>query len=102
MISASHALGYYRGVLGNSSIEPKAPVPVRGAFACARGAWGGANKGGKCGVGLLVMTPQQPLRRGKPRPAGSSPRAGRGAYAIRALPDLCLGIGSGRLEAHSL
>ena len=24
--------------------------------------------------------------------------AGRGAYAIRALPDLCLGILSGRLE----
>jgi len=29
------------------------------------------------------------LRRGKPRPAGKSkPSAGRGAYAIRALPDL--------------
>jgi hypothetical protein len=27
--------------------------------------------------------------------------AGRGPYAIRALPDLCGGIVSGRLEAHS-
>src|SRR5215831_18206944 len=33
------------------------------------------------------------LRRGKPRPAGrNKPSAGRGAYAIRALPDLCRGI----------
>jgi hypothetical protein len=42
------------------------------------------------------MTHPANLRYGKPRPAGSSPRAGRGAYAIRALSDLCLGkFGSG-------
>ena len=39
------------------------------------------------------------LRRGKPRPAGKSkPSAGRGAYAICALPDLCRGYYRGRLE----
>src|SRR5215471_4977594 len=35
-------------------------------------------------------------------PARRHTPAGRGVYAIRALPDLCLGIVSGRLEAHSL
>ena len=40
------------------------------------------------------MTHPANLRYGKSRPAGSSPRAGRDAYAIRALPDLCIGIGS--------
>ena len=32
----------------------------------------------------------------------SGPPGGSGAYAIRALPDLCFGVVSGRLEAHSL
>jgi hypothetical protein len=44
------------------------------------------------------MTHPANLRYGKSRPAGSSPRAGRDAYAIRALPDLCFGIVSGRLR----
>jgi hypothetical protein len=37
----------------------------------------------------------QPGADGKSRPSGLD-SAGRGAYAIRALPDLCLGIESGR------
>jgi hypothetical protein len=43
------------------------------------------------------MTHPANLRYGKSRPAGSSPRAGRDTYAIRALPDLCRRIVSGRL-----
>jgi hypothetical protein len=48
------------------------------------------------------MTPKRTLRHGKPRPVAPHDRVGRGAYAIRALPDLCFGIVSERPEAHSL
>ena len=50
-------------------------------------------------VVLLAMTHPANLRYGKSRPAGSSPRAGRDAYAIRALRDWCLGRRSERLGA---
>src|SRR5262245_19167475 len=42
-------------------------------------------------VVLLAMTHPANLRYGKSRPVDST-AAGRGAYAIRALPDLCFGI----------
>jgi hypothetical protein len=45
--------------------------------------------------------PSPRVRRGKSRPAFPS-LGGSGVYVVRALPDLCLGIVSGRLEAHSL
>jgi hypothetical protein len=47
--------------------------------------------------------PFAPVRYDK-SPARLAPhnRAGRGAYATHALPDLCLGIVSGRLEPHQV
>src|SRR5262249_44549190 len=47
-------------------------------------------------VVLLAMTHPANLRYGKSRPVDST-AAGRGAYALSALPDLRFGIGSGRL-----
>src|SRR5262249_61731313 len=77
MISASHALGYYRGVLGNSSIEPKAPVPVRGAFFCSLCIGGRPTKRQVRGLSLCHDAPTTPSSWPVPtRPVEAPPRAG--------------------------
>src|SRR5262249_57339615 len=50
---------------------------------------------GRCVSQLVIVTGIIPDADDKSRPA--APSAGRGAYAVRALPDLCLGIVSARL-----
>jgi len=51
---------------------------------------------GKCGVAQLVMTRRTALCVvARPDPSPGGPNGGSGSYAIRALPDLCLGIASG-------
>ena len=52
------------------------------------------HKDGKFGPSRMTRLAEV-ARCAKPRPV--VPTAGRGAYDIRALPDLCLGIGSERL-----
>jgi hypothetical protein len=52
---------------------------------------------GTCAWLACSRVAPHPLRRGKSRPVGST-AAGRAAYAIRALPDLCVEIVLRRLE----
>src|SRR5262249_60432547 len=69
MISASHALGYYRGVLGvpHWSLKPR---HARGflSFHAHRRA-----PNGKCGVSRLVMTGSPGRVMGSPGPSGDPP-----------------------------
>src|SRR5262245_12565813 len=54
-----------------------------------------SKRGGKCGVGQLVMTcPTALCVVARPDPSRGGPNGGSGSYAIRALPDFCCGITS--------
>jgi hypothetical protein len=100
----------YRG--GSSEkVHPRIPTPPlrkdhpgsggrcvfpRGRFGCAR-----TELGGDPLRWLVGHDARSRPRCGKSRPV-PSPMAGRGAYAIRALPDLCGGIVSERLVSTRL
>src|SRR5262245_16140119 len=70
------------------------PLPV--CVVASPPAAGSSSPGGRGVVVLLAMTRPANLPLW-PVPARRSTAAGRGAYALRALPDVCFGIVSGRL-----
>ena len=70
------------------ALPPKAPS---GETTAASGFWGITLSG-------MTLAEQRVVPSPGPLPVRTHKPAGRGAYAIRALPDLCFGIVSGRLE----